>query len=475
MRRTSKAAMHFALLATLFVGATFADPVTGPRPLALVLDLSGSMWGKVGGETKIASAQRVVAQLGDRLADGTPISLLAYGHRRESDCADIETILPWALLDRAALRDAVERLKPKGKTPITAAVTQAFREAKPGATVVLVTDGLETCGGDPCAAVREAKAKGGEFVLHVIGFDVAKEDVSSLECAAQAGGGLYLPAADAGELEKALAVTAESEREVARGALVVGATRNGALQDVAVLVTPVAGGVDLTARTYAKSETNPRRIPLADGDYRLRVRPVGIDGASDREEEIAIVDGGRVERVYDYSTGTIAIGATRGGALSDVTWQLFAPGERQRALATGRTYRTASSNPAKATLPAGTYDLTLTALEIAGRPTWESRGVKIAPEVPAAVAHDFASGELAVEVVRGSTLVDATVAVRSGGKGLDQGRTYKAASSNPIRFILEPGDYEVEIAEIRGAKRSLRVVVAAGAIEKRRVDLTLPE
>jgi hypothetical protein len=184
-----------------------------------------------------------------------------------------------------------------------------------------------------------------------------------------------------------------------------------------------------------------------------------------------IVDGGSVERTYDYSTGTIAIGATRSGALSDVTWQLFAPGERKRALATGRTYRTASSNPAKATVPAGTYDLTLTALEIGGRPTWESRGVKIAPGVPAAISHEFASGDLAVEVVRGSTLVDATVAVRGGGKALDQGRTYKAASSNPIRFTLEPGDYDVEIAEIRGAKRNLRVTVTAGATEKRRVDL----
>ncbi|NNK61925.1 MAG: hypothetical protein HKO98_01855, partial [Gemmatimonadetes bacterium] len=53
-----------------------------------------------------------------------------------------------------------------------------------GASIILVSDGLDTCGGDPCGAVREAKQMGLDFRLHVVGFDVAGEDVSQLECAA---------------------------------------------------------------------------------------------------------------------------------------------------------------------------------------------------------------------------------------------------------------------------------------------------
>ncbi len=469
MHRTT---ISIALGAHLVLAAAGPAPAgQEPKPLVLVFDASGSMWGDVGGEAKIVAARRVVGELGERLADGTPLSLVAYGHRRDGDCGDIETLLPTARLDRAALGRALQALSPKGKTPITAALTQAFREAPAGSTVVLVTDGLETCGGDPCAAVREARAKGGELVLHVVGFDVALQDVSSLECAAQAGGGLYLPAADAGELAAALGAAVARPADALAGSLVVRATRNGALQDISVRVEPLADGIAVAARTYASAETNPRTIPLADGRYRLRVRAVGIDGAAEREEVVEIANGARVERAYDYSTGAVSIGATRNGALSDVTWQLFAPGDRKRAVATGRTYRTASSNPARATLPAGTYDLVLTALEISGRPTWESHGIEVEPNGTARVAREFASGELAVEVVRGSTLVDATVAVRAGDKGIDQGRTYKAASSNPIRFQLEPGDYEIEVAEIRGAKRKLSVSVAAGVVESRRVDL----
>ncbi len=299
----------------------------------------------------------------------------------------------------------------------------------------------------------------------------AKEDVSSLECAAQAGGGLYLAAADAGELAHALDAAVARPAATPAGTLVVRATRNGALQDVAILVTPEGGGPDLTARTYSRAETNPRAIPLADGRYRLRVRPVGIEGAADREEKIEIVDGGRVERVFDYSTGQVAIGATRNGALSDVTYQIFAAGDRKRAVATGRTYRTASSNPARATIPAGKYEVVLTAIEIGGRPHADLPPIVVAPASEVAVAHDFSSGGLAVRVVRGETLVDAVVAVRTAGKTVDQGRTYLAATSNPVRFTLQPGEYTIEVNEIRGAKRSLTVAIAAGADTDRQIDL----
>jgi Ca-activated chloride channel family protein len=475
MRRRTIAATAALSLGALPLSDPGSAAAAEPKPLVLVVDYSGSMWGQIGGEAKVEGARRVIGELGEKLPDGTPLALVAYGHRRDGDCADIEMVLPSAPLDRTALRGAVERLSPKGKTPITAAVKQAFEAAPRGSTVVLVTDGLETCGGDLCAATRTAMAKVGDFVLHVIGFDVAKEDVSSLECAAQAGGGLFLPAADAGELARALDAAVERPADAFAGALVVRATRNGDLQDVAVLVTPKSGGIGLAGRTYAREETNPRTIPLADGTYRVRVRAVGIDGAADLEEEVVIAGGGRIERHYDFSTGSIQIGATRNGALSDVTWQLFSPGDRKRAVATGRTYRAPSHNPARATVPAGAYDLVLTALEIGGKPVWESLGLEIGAGAAVAVAHEFESGELAVEVVRGATLVDAVVAVRSGGKGIDQGRTYKAAASNPIRFQLTPGEYEVEVSEIRGAKRTLNVSVASGEVLRRRIDYEVEE
>ena len=461
-------ALTFAVAVSL--AAAFAAGAATPSPLVLVLDASGSMWGEVGGEAKIVGARRVVGELAAGLEDARPLALVAYGHRREADCADIETVTPLAPLDRRGLQRTVDGLNPKGKTPITAAVEHALTQAPRGATVVVVTDGLETCGGDPCAAVRAAKQGGGDFLLHVVGLDVGKEDVSSLECAAQAGGGLYLPAADAAELATALDAAVALPASLPTGALVIGALRNGELQDVAVKIEPVAGGRELGARTYARAETNPRTIPLAAGRYRVRAASLGIKGAAEQTFEIEISEGARVERTIDFSTGVLTIGATRNGALSDVTYEIFLPGDRKRAVASGRTYRGAASNPARSTIPAGEYEVVLHALEIGGRPTREVGRVHLAPNGAAELAYDFASGDLLVGAVRGDTLVDATVSVRAAGKSVDAGRTYNSATSNPKRFTLEPGDYEVELAEIRGETRRFAVTVVAGGEQARTID-----
>ncbi len=465
------------LLSLVVAGQFAAASAAAPPPLVLILDASGSMWGQISGEAKIVGARKVVGELIKGLEPGRPVGLVAYGHRREADCADIETLVPLAPLDAARFSSVLEKIQPKGKTPITAALRHGVAVAPPGSTVVLVTDGLETCAADPCAAVRAARPKGDEFVLHVIGFDVAKEDVSSLECSAQAGGGSYLPAADAAELAEALKATAAAP--VATSAsLILRATRNGALQDAAVVVKAKKGDAERTARTYARPETNPRQIPLTAGTYSVRVKAVGVEGDTERSFDIELGAGDRVEREIDFSTGELVLGATRNGALSDVLWQLFAPGDRKRAVATGRTYGKASTNPDRVTVPAGDYDLVLKALEIAGRPEMSIAGVKVTPQAPARVDHSFASADLRVEVVRGAALVDAVVAVHAkaaGSKGaaLDQSRSYKSPSSNPVRFVVEPGSYVVEVTEVKGERRSFEVTLTAGEVTARTIDLSM--
>ena len=119
----------------------------------LVLDASGSMWGQIEGEAKITIAQRVVAQLLGELPPDQSLGLTAYGHRRKGDCGDIETMVPPATGTAAAILGAVNAIKPKGKTPLSAAVLAAAEELKyeeDAATVILVSDGRETCDFDPC-------------------------------------------------------------------------------------------------------------------------------------------------------------------------------------------------------------------------------------------------------------------------------------------------------------------------------------
>ena len=69
-----------------------AEESAAPAGLVLVLDASGSMWGQIEGKNKIVIAREVMGGLIDGLADDQEVGLVAYGHRREGDCADIELV-----------------------------------------------------------------------------------------------------------------------------------------------------------------------------------------------------------------------------------------------------------------------------------------------------------------------------------------------------------------------------------------------
>ncbi|MEL7540271.1 MAG: hypothetical protein AAGJ51_05165, partial [Pseudomonadota bacterium] len=134
----------------------------------------------------------------------------AYGHNREGDCSDIEQVVDIGT-DRDAVRAAVNGINPKGKTPLSASVQfaaeqLAYTEKK--ATVVLVSDGRETCDLDPCAIGNALEQAGIDFTAHVIGFDVVEQaDQEQLQCLADNTGGSYLNATNAEELSEALEQT----------------------------------------------------------------------------------------------------------------------------------------------------------------------------------------------------------------------------------------------------------------------------
>ncbi len=174
----------------------------------LVLDASGSMWGQIDGRAKIEIAREAVdGMLADWPASHA-LGLIAYGHRRKGDCAGIETLIDPAPLDAAAFKSRVDGLVPKGMTPISASVRAAaevMRYSEQRATVILVSDGEETCNADPCALGAELERLGIDFTAHVIGFDLPEGAArAQLQCLAEGTGGRYLEARDAAGLGEAL-------------------------------------------------------------------------------------------------------------------------------------------------------------------------------------------------------------------------------------------------------------------------------
>lgn len=174
----------------------------------LVLDASGSMWGQIDGAAKITIAQDVMGDLLGSLPENQELGLTAYGHRTEGDCTDIETLVSPGIGTRDAISDAVNAIKPRGKTPMTDAVVaaaEALRYTDQPATVILVSDGIETCHPDPCAAARVLEETGVDFTAHVVGFDVSDpEAIKQMQCLADETGGRFLSASDASELGTAL-------------------------------------------------------------------------------------------------------------------------------------------------------------------------------------------------------------------------------------------------------------------------------
>ncbi len=167
--------------------------------LLFVLDSSGSMWGQVDGVAKINTAKTVLNRLLGDLPDNTKAGLMVYGHRKKSSCVDVELVARLGQAHSRATRDVLDAITPRGKTPIAYALGEAryaFDNTSGDASnnVVLISDGIETCDGDPCAVAAELAAKNVNVKVHVVGFDIPDEDRRQLECIAKKGKGRYFAA-----------------------------------------------------------------------------------------------------------------------------------------------------------------------------------------------------------------------------------------------------------------------------------------
>jgi Ca-activated chloride channel family protein len=196
---------------TLAAGGLSAGTARAENPATIiVMDGSGSMWGQIDGRPKLEIARETVAAVLEEIPPGQTLGLLAYGHREKGNCGDIELMVPPAAGTAGQIRDAVNAMRFLGKTPLSDAVRQAaeaLRYGEEAATVVLVTDGLETCSADPCALGRELEAAGLSFTAHVIGFGLSAEEGAQVACLAENTGGRYFEAGDAAALAEALQAT----------------------------------------------------------------------------------------------------------------------------------------------------------------------------------------------------------------------------------------------------------------------------
>lgn len=228
-----KIAAAFALVLVAPPGAAGAE--TG-RSLLLILDASGSMNAKLpDGAARIDAAKAAVADLVASLPADARLALRVYGQRSptsKQDCQDTALVVPFAPAGEngGAVAEAARVAKARGYTPITYALQLAAadigKEAAASRVVVLVSDGEETCDGDPCAAARALAAADAKLVVHAIGFGADEATRRQLQCVARNARGGYWDAGNRNELQARLAEAAKKPAESPRPAVKPAETGN---------------------------------------------------------------------------------------------------------------------------------------------------------------------------------------------------------------------------------------------------------
>lgn len=464
------------LLFVALAGSGAAKAQTGDA--ILILDASGSMWGQIDGHTKISAARKAVDSILSKWKANDRLGLMAYGHRTKGDCKDIELVVPVTAFDADKIRSAVKGLNPKGKTPMAdslRAAAEALRASENKATVILVSDGIETCSPDPCAVAAELKKSGVNFTAHVIGFSITDPTAKSqLQCIARATGGVYLDASNASGLEQALgkAVEATQGAKVETQAPASAKTEPDPLKGknfrgiarLAVGADPISDPRADVSWTFHVSNNGKR------GEFVASAYNSPAAEAIEPGDYVVLVKYGQVEREFPFkvekgkiSTLDIALdagyvtsdGTIEGAGKADnVAWEVHTD--------SGEYVATEYAAVPRFVLPAGNYVLTLSK---GASKTKKAFSVAAGDSINVSVTLDV--GVLAVSAVfsaNGPKLQDGiSVEVNHPAKGDAEKGEWVATHYDPLsRFDLPAGRYDVVIA-IDYARRVFPVEVKSGS------------
>lgn len=181
----------------------------------IILDASGSMAGKMDGKSKMEAAKEAIKAFAETLPEGANVALRVYGNKgsgKDSDkalsCGSSELVYPLQKFDSQKLNNSLDQFKPTGWTPIAHALKEAQKDLSGLAgeqntnIIFLVSDGIETCNGDPVKAAKQLADSNITPVLNVIGFDVDGEGQKQLKAVAEAARGRYVSIRDQEALEK---------------------------------------------------------------------------------------------------------------------------------------------------------------------------------------------------------------------------------------------------------------------------------
>ncbi|MEH7379756.1 VWA domain-containing protein [Bacillus sp. JJ1533] len=185
-----------------------------PSEVYILLDASGSMYGKVQGMQKMSIAKKAASRFASTVGNEKEISLVVYGHtgsNQEKDkqlsCSKIEDVYPLQKFNPEAFSEAVNSVQARGWTPLANAIDFVHKKTENSSnnvTLYIISDGIETCDGDPVGTAKAFAEKNSNRAVNIIGFDVDTESENQLKEVASAGNGEYLSANTIEELDNSI-------------------------------------------------------------------------------------------------------------------------------------------------------------------------------------------------------------------------------------------------------------------------------
>lgn len=167
---------------------------TPPKTRILFLmDGSQSMLGLWGNKQKIKVATRLMSELMDSLKniDNLEVALRIYGHQFSvaaglRSCEDTKLEVPFSKGNHQKVKDKLSEIYPKGTTPIAYSLEKAANDFTPcnncKNVIILITDGIEECNGDPCAVALALQRNGVTLKPFVIGMGLDLETIEAFKC-----------------------------------------------------------------------------------------------------------------------------------------------------------------------------------------------------------------------------------------------------------------------------------------------------
>lgn len=437
------------------------DEQAAPSPIVYIYDASGSMWGQLQGKTKMQIAVDVLSNSIKNLPENQKIGFVAYGHRQKGDCEDVEFLIDIKNESKSTVIQSLTDIKPLGKTPLAFSAMQVIdtlRATGLRATIILLTDGIESCGGNICDVIKAAREEGIDFKLHIIGFGLKAEETEQLKCAASEGGGNYYDAADASGLSEALDEATSTTVDKPDGNFSVFAIKNG--EPIDAYVKAFNAGTETAVdvkRTYA--DTTYLYLPA--GKYDLRVRPLaGSKVNAITISNVESFDDSVAHQTVSFDAGKIKITTLNNGEGWDAVVNVNTMSDGKR-VAGSRTY----GKTVEIELNPGMYSVELKALVIKGLDiSHRFQNVEVKSNEANEIEHNFKTGIAMIGATSAAGLVDATVKIIevNTNKNVAASRTYTRETNNPREFILNPGTYEVRLVALgdhKGKKESFTITV----------------